>query len=95
MIRKIILHFSQLDVTPLPQTAADSDAISTILKMVFGIAGSIALLVVVIAGFRYIVTTGDPAKMAQAKKAILYALIGLVVALSGFSIVTLVVKGTS
>lgn len=88
-----------VDYTPLPHSDTTGDtgntAIDTILPVVFGTLGSIALLVIVISGFRYILAAGDPAKTAQAKKAILYALIGLMVALAGFSIVTFIVKGIS
>jgi hypothetical protein len=86
-----------LDVSKLPHSDATGDtgtaAIGIVLPIVFGALGAIALLIIVVSGLRYVVSAGDPAKMTQAKKAILYALVGLVIALSGFSIVTFVVKG--
>ncbi len=93
----LILAKSYLDTSPLPNSSQSGDvaasSLSTVLKIVFGVAGSVALLMIVISGFRYVVAAGDPAKMAQAKQAILYAVIGLVVALAAFSIVTFVVRG--
>ena len=86
-----------LDVSPLPRPGGTGDpgnsAIDTLLPVVFGTLGAIALLIIVISGFRYIVAAGDPAKVAQAKKGMLYAVIGLAIALAGFSIVTLVLTG--
>ena len=88
---------ADIDYTPLPNTGGTGDvakeSIPEILRIGFGISGSIALLIIVISGLRYILASGDPAKMAQAKKGILFAVIGLIIALSGYSIVTLVVRG--
>ncbi len=55
--------FAQLDTSQihgLPTPSASSGAISTVLSIVFAITGSVALLVIVIAGFRYIIARGDP-----------------------------------
>jgi hypothetical protein len=82
-----------VDTTTLPKPAADSDAFYTIFGVVIGTLASAALLIIVIAGLRYILSSGDPAAMSKAKNAIIYALIGLVVAMAAFSIVTFVIKG--
>lgn len=82
-----------IDTSCLPHNPASSSVIDTILSVVFGIAASVALLVIVIGGFRYIVAHGDPQAVSQARKAILYAIIGLVVSMAAFSIVTFVVRG--
>lgn len=85
-----------LNVQSLPNSGAVGDAPSTFLKVllqiVFGVIGSVALLIIVISGLRYITAAGDPAAVAKARMTILYAVIGLAVALAGFSIVTLVVS---
>jgi hypothetical protein len=75
---------------PQPNTA---NTIPTILNIVFAMSASIALLMIVISGFRYIVAHGDPNATAAAKKGVLYAIVGLVVVMSAYSIVTFVVKG--
>ena len=62
-------------------TSSNNNEIKTILGIVYGIVGALALLYIVISGFRYIISDGDPQKTAQAKQGILYALIGLVVAI--------------
>lgn len=82
-----------IDTSGLPHQGGVSMAdLNKILQIVFGLAASIALLVIVIAGFRYIVAQGDPNNVSQAKRAILYAVIGLLVSLAAFSIVTLVLR---
>ena len=54
-------------------------------------AGIIAVLVIIIAGFYFMVAAYDPQKIAIAKNAILYAVIGLIVVLLAFVIVNFVV----
>jgi hypothetical protein len=51
--------------------------IVNILAFVIGIA---AVIVIIIAGIQYMVSTGDSTKVNNAKNAILYAIVGLVVA---------------
>ena len=50
------------------------------------VAGIIAVIVVIIAGINYSLSSGDPAKTASAKNAILYSVIGLVIAASAIAI---------
>lgn len=66
------------------------DSISAVLQIVFGIAGGIALIIIVLAGLKYTLSLGDSQGTAQAKNAIIYALIGLAVCILGYSIVTFV-----
>lgn len=89
-----ILFLAQaINATPLPKPAANDAAIATVLQIVFAIAGSVALLMIVIGGFRYVVAHGDPNSVSQAKKSILYAVIGLLVCMAAYSIVIFVIKG--
>jgi|SRR5581483_9085680 len=83
-----------VNTAPLPQTPATGGEIRTALDIVFTLTGALALLVITIAGFRYIISRGDPSATAQAKDAILYALVGLIVSIAAYSIVTFVVKTT-
>lgn len=55
------------------------DVIISITKIVLTLASVVALLFIIIAGVRYITSTGDEKHAEQAKKAILYAIIGLIV----------------
>lgn len=94
---QILLHrlAQTIDTSTLPRAEATSDNLYTIFSVVIGTLASVALLIIVIAGLRYILSGGDPATMAKAKNAVLYALIGLVVAMAAFSIVTFVVRGVA
>ena len=79
----------------LPNNNASQDEIGNILSIVFSVAASIALLMVIINGFRYVIARGDPNSVAQARKGILYSVIGLVVTLAALSIVTFAVNGVA
>lgn len=60
-----------------------------ILGIVVGIA---AVIMIIIAGFKYITSSGDPNGVNSAKNTILYAVIGLVIALSAQGIALFVLK---
>jgi hypothetical protein len=75
-----------VDTSPLPAPVADAPRLQLILTVVFTIIGGISVLVIAIAGFRYIVSHGDPNVIAQAKQSIIYALVGVVVSISAVAI---------
>lgn len=78
--------------TALPQISADqdSDTLGRALTLTFVIIGAMALMLFVIAGFRYVVSGGDPQKTADAKRMIIYTAVGLIVAASAVLIVNVV-----
>jgi hypothetical protein len=81
-----------VDTSCVPKPAADAGAISNMLNIVFAFSASIAVLIIVVCGFRYILAHGDPNTTAQAKSGIVYSLVGLVVVMAAYSIVTFIVK---
>jgi hypothetical protein len=86
---------AQIDLTTLPHPSTGEDRIRVALTLAFSITGSIALLVITIAGFRYVISHGDPNLIAQSKNAIIYALIGLVISIFALAIVRFVITGVS
>ena len=79
-----------INVSPLPHVGAGGSQISSILGVVFGIVGGLSLLFIIIGGFRYVISAGDPQSIAQAKNTILYAVIGMAVAIGAEAIVSFV-----
>ncbi|HEX7633403.1 MAG TPA: pilin [Candidatus Saccharimonadales bacterium] len=75
--------------TNLPQAHADKSTIQDILTIVFAILGALAVLMIVIAGLRFITAQGNPQDVAKARNTIIYAVIGLIIAISAEAIVTL------
>ena len=60
-----------------------------ILAIIIGVA---AVIVIIIAGIQYMLSTGDPTKVNNAKNAILYALIGLAIAVFSRTIVVFIIS---
>ena len=88
-------QFAQIVLSKnIPTPTADKAALDMALSIAFEVAGAIALLMIVIGGFRYIIASGDPNSVSQAKKTILYAVIGLLVCISAYSIVTIIIMRT-
>lgn len=85
---------AQIDTSPLPGSArnnATPAAIQTAFNIVLAITGAIALLIIVLAGFQYILSQGNPQSVARAKNAIIYGFVGLLVTILSFIIVGFVV----
>lgn len=73
----------------LPQ--ARSDTIRILLTDTFILIGAIAFLMVVISGLRYILARGSPERVTSAKNALMYSLIGVVIAALAATIVNIVI----
>ena len=88
-LNSLLAQLVKTDVN-LPDAELGKTNIDNILQLVFGFAGGVAVLIITIAAFQYVTSQGDPQSTAKAKNAIMYALIGLVICILGFSIVTFV-----
>lgn len=69
--------------------------IGNIVNLLLFVLGVVAVIVIIIAGFMYVTSAGDSGRAKTAKDTILYAVIGLIVALMAFAIVSWVVTQTS
>lgn len=89
-----VYHLAAYTVNPgnLPQVGTGHSEAQTILQFVFGIVGALAFLMIVISGLRYILSADNPDRASRAKNGIIYALVGVAIALSAEIIVTFVVK---
>lgn len=74
----------------------NTDLIGGILKNVINIllffAGTISVIVIIVGGIRYITSDGDPGSASKAKNTIIYALVGLVIAIMSFAIVNFILS---
>ena len=76
----------QFTATPGSCAAASSDAttkindiVHTIVNLLSALVGIVAVIMIIIGGFRYITSGGNDTSVTAAKNTILYAIIGLVV----------------
>ncbi len=66
--------------------------VGKILNVIYGLIGIIAVVFVIIGGFKYMTSQGEPGRVQQAKNTIMYALIGLAVTLSAFAITNFILQ---
>lgn len=78
----------------IPVRAANATSMVAILNTVYWVAGVVGVIVIIIAGFLYVTSTGDPSKTKRAKDAILYAVVGLVIIVLAFTITQIVLGST-
>lgn len=65
--------------------------IKAIINTLLYVLGAIAVLMIIVAGIYYVISGGYPALVDRAKSTILYAVIGLIVALLAYAIVNFVI----
>lgn len=68
-----------------------SELVDTIINVAMSLAGIVAAGALVLAGQRYIAAGGDAAKIASAKRTIVYAVVSLVISFLAFAIVKFVI----
>jgi uncharacterized membrane protein len=77
--------------TTLPEAPANATTLSAALGVVFGIIAAVAIIIIIIQGIRFSLSNGDAQKAADARRGIIYAIIGLAVAVSAEIVVRLVI----
>ena len=78
--------------TGLPTAQATSGQLQSLMQVVFGVAGGIAVVMIVVGALRFVTAQGDPQGSAQARKILVFALVGLIISLLAEAIVTFVLK---
>jgi Type IV secretion system pilin len=76
--------FNPLNVKSVPEL------ITSIIRVLFALISIAAVIVIIISGFRMVLASGEPEALNKAKKAISWAIIGLIVSLMSFSIVAII-----
>lgn len=64
----------------------------TITNVMLFIIGAISVIMLIIGGIRYVVSGGDSTKVQDAKNTILYAIVGVVVAILAYAVVNFVIQ---
>ncbi len=74
----------------IPDTTLNAGRIKGILNVVYLIATIVAVIVIIIAGITFSTSSGDSGKVSQARNAIIYSAIGLVVVIAAYGITAFV-----
>lgn len=72
------------------ELVGDSGVFTRITNTVLMVVGLISVIMLVYGGLRYITSGGDSKKVTDAKNTILYAIIGLIICVLSYAIVTFV-----
>jgi len=80
----------KLDPGDIPTNSAN-DVLAGGLGLAYTAAGIVAVIVIILAGFKYVTAAGDSAAIAKAKNTILYAVVGLVVIILAFAVTWFVI----
>lgn len=73
----------------------DSGVFKTVTNILLYIVGAVSVIMLIIGGIRYVVSGGDQQAVTAAKNTILYAIVGIVVAILAFAAVNFVVTNLS
>ncbi len=73
------------------QTTSLTDSVANVTNIMITVIGIISVIMLIIGGFRYVLSGGDSKNTTAAKDTILYAIIGVVVALLSYSIMQFVI----
>jgi fumarate reductase subunit D len=66
--------------------------LTKVTRMLIVIVAIVSVIVIIIAGIQFVLGQGDPSKVTSSRNTIIYALVGLFVAVIGQSIVVLVLN---
>lgn len=75
----------------IPKTDTDTFKINA-LSWFFGITGMVAVIMIIVSGLKMSASSGNPGEVQKAKMTLIYSIIGLVISILAFSIVTFVIE---
>lgn len=72
---------------------AAANQVQEVINLILFALGIIAVIMIVYGGFRFVLSNGDPGQAKTARETIMYAAIGLVVAILSYTIVNFIAFG--
>ena len=76
------------------ETGAE-DLVKNIINILLTVASVVAVIMIIVGGIRYATSNGDSTQVSAAKNTIMYAVIGLVIAIFAYAIVNFVLFQTA
>lgn len=70
-----------------------ANQVQEVINLILFALGIIAVIMIIYGGFRFVLANGDPGQVKTARETIMYAVIGLVVAILSYTIVNFVAFG--
>lgn len=77
----------------LPDTIfGDTGVFTTVVNTLLFVVGGVAVIMIIFGGFRYIISGGKAESVTSAKNTILYAIVGIIIALLSYAILNFIVN---
>lgn len=73
----------------------NSGIFSTITDVLLYVLGAISVIMIIIGGLRYVISGGNAANVTAAKNTILYAIVGVIIAILAYAIINFVLSSFS
>lgn len=67
-----------------------NNTVGSIVNILLWVVGILSVTMIVWSGFKYITSAGDTSKLASAKSTLIYAVVGLIIAIMAYAIVNFV-----
>ena len=74
------------------QIDGSNGVIRIVSNILIWVVGIVAVIMIVWSGFKYITAAGDTSKVASAKNSLIYAIVGLIIAILAYAIVNFVIE---
>lgn len=72
------------------QIDGNNGVIRTVSNILIWVVGIVSVIMIMWSGFKYITAAGDTSKVASAKSSLIYAIVGLIVAIMAYAIVNFI-----
>lgn len=82
-----------IDANDIGVPTVGSSSVKGALNTVYFWAGALAVIMIVIAAYRFVISNGDSSQVAQGRRGIIAALVGLVLVFAAFIITNFVIQG--
>lgn len=82
-------------VPNIPKVAAGQTQLDSAVNGALMVAGVVAVLFIIIGGFRYVTSQGNSDAVRTAREMIIYSIVGLVIVIMAFVIVQIVIRVVS
>lgn len=80
------------DAAPQNRIYGPNGILTKIANLISVVVGIASVIMIIIAGFKYVIASGDPSNIKSAKDTLMYAIVGLIVAAMSQAIVLFVLS---
>ena len=67
-----------------------SELVTNVVGILFFVVGSASVIVLIVAGIMFVVSAGNEKQTKQAKDAVLYAIVGIIISVAAFAITSFI-----